>query len=215
MSAGIAHEINNPLGIVSYAAELLLREENISPFQAEMTEQIITETDRLKSLTGSLLSFARSNETKFRTTDLNSVIIDVLKLLRYELQRKSIQIDDRFDELPTIQADADKLKQVLINLIMNAAQAIGHDGTITLSTRVFNRQIELTISDTGPGIPKEIQDQIFEPFVSSKTDGTGTGLGLYICQNIITEHGGQICLIHPEKGASFTISLPANQMIKN
>lgn len=215
MSAGIAHEINNPLGIVSYAAELLMREENISPFQAEMTEQIINETERLKSLTGSLLSFARGNETQFRTVDLNSIIIDVLKLLRYELQRKSIRIEDDFPELPTLQADADKLKQVLINLIMNAAQAIGQNGSISLATRVFNRQVELTISDSGPGIPRDIRDQIFEPFVSSKTDGTGTGLGLYICQNIIAEHGGQLSLGHPEKGACFIISLPANSVPKN
>jgi PAS domain S-box-containing protein len=214
MSAGIAHEINNPLGIVSYAAELLLREANLTKFQTDMIEQISTETDRLKSLTGSLLSFAKSNETHFRTTDLNCVIIDVLKLLRYELQRNSIQIDDHFSDLPIIQADADKLKQVLINLLMNAAQAIGHDGTISITTMVFNRQIELTISDTGPGIPKEIRDQIFDPFVSSKTDGSGTGLGLYICQNIITEHGGRLSLGYPEKGACFIISLPIIQMTK-
>jgi len=217
MSAGVAHEINNPLNVIGYAAELLMREEDFTPAERELVEQIASETERLKSLTGSLLSFARSNETLLRPTDLNGVIHDVLRLIRFELRRNSITIEEECaDNLPQVMADADKLKQVLINLLMNAGQAIGQHGRLHISSHGHEDAVEMVIADNGPGIPAEIRDQIFEPFFTNRADGKGTGLGLYICHNIITEHGGSISLEdNPDGGATFRIILPVLAVPQN
>jgi two-component system NtrC family sensor kinase len=134
LTAGIAHEINNPLAIVSYATELLRREHPITVFQEEMFEKIEIEVERLKTLTGGLLSFTSNRETKNRLVNLNDLITEILKLLRFELQRKSIQLDTEFSEVPLITADPNKLKQVLVNLVMNAVHALQGQGRVVLRT---------------------------------------------------------------------------------
>jgi PAS domain S-box-containing protein len=204
LSAGIAHEVNNPLAVISYAAQLLLREEGLTAVNREILERIESEAERLKTLTGSLLSFSRARETLRRETDLNEVVQDVLRLLRYELTRNSIA------PLPFIQADPNKLKQVFINLLMNAAQAMTDGGALSVTTDVAGGEVEVTITDTGPGIPAAIRQQIFDPFFSTKKDGEGTGLGLYICRTIIAEHEGRIVLNTEEgRGTTFRVLLPA------
>lgn len=210
LSAGIAHEVNNPLAVISYAAQLILREENLSAFQQELAERIESEVDRLKTLTGSLLSFSRSRGMVRQETELNEVVRDVLRLVRYEFNRRSIQLQERYDPLPDIQADPNKLKQVFINLLMNASQAMGSGGEIRVGTTlVSGEEVEVFISDTGPGIPEDVKAHIFDPFFSTKKEGEGTGLGLYICRNIITEHGGRILLdSEPGCGATFRVVLP-------
>jgi two-component system, NtrC family, sensor kinase len=212
LSAGIAHEVNNPLAVISYAAQLLLREEELPPFQKELAERIDSEVDRLKTLTGSLLSFSRAKEMVRRETDLNDILRDVLRLVRYELNRHAIRLEEDFTELPTIQADPNKLKQVFINLLMNASQAMPEGGTLSVRTAlVAGEEVEVMVSDTGPGIPADIQEQIFEPFFSTKREGEGTGLGLYICRNIVAEHEGRLLLESvPDQGATFRVVLPIN-----
>ena len=211
LSAGIAHEINNPLAMVAYATELLKRERNLSAFQEEMLDKIEMEVERLKNLTGGLLSFSSNRERLNQVVSLNDLIDEVLKLLRFELQRKSIQLVTDFGKNPVVSADPNKLKQVVINLVMNAVYALEGEGTITLGTGADeNGMVELKVSDDGPGIDPDEQDNIFAPFYTTKPEGEGTGLGLYICQNIIREHGGQITLEStPGEGATFKISLPA------
>lgn len=210
LTAGIAHEINNPLAMVAYATELLKREKPLSNFQEEMLEKIEMEVERLKSLTGGLLSFSSNRQTQSRLVNLNDLITEVLKLLRFELQRKSIQLDTEFSEIPVINADPNKLKQVVINLVMNAVHAMQGQGRIVLRTVLnFSGMIELQIEDDGPGIAPELQEQIFAPFFTTKPEGEGTGLGLYICQNIINGHGGSITLeSKPEMGTIFHVCLP-------
>jgi len=210
LSAGIAHEVNNPLAVISYAAQLLLREEELPPFQKELAERIDSEVDRLKTLTGSLLSFSRAREMVRRETDLNEVLRDVLRLLRYELNRHSIRLVEDFAELPAIQADPNKLKQVFINLLMNASQAMPEGGTLSVrTTLVAGEEIEAAVTDTGPGIPADVRERIFEPFFSTKREGEGTGLGLYICRNIVAEHEGRLLLESvPGQGATFRVVLP-------
>ena len=210
LSAGIAHEVNNPLAIISYAVQLLQREEKIPPFQSEMLERIDSEVDRLKTLAGSLLSFSRAREIRKRPIELNEVLRDVLRLVRFELNRHSIQLMEHYGELPTIQADPNKLKQVFINLIMNASQAMPEGGTLSVRTSlVAGEEVEAVISDSGPGIPAEVRERIFEPFFSTKREGEGTGLGLYICRNIMTEHEGRLLLEStPGQGATFRVVLP-------
>lgn len=211
LSAGIAHEINNPLGVIMYAAELLMREAGLTPFQQEMAERIIDEVGRLRVLTGGLLSFSQPCKAMNRLVDVSALVEEVLQLVRYELLKQSIQLETDFATLPVISADPNKLKQVVINLIMNAAQALGHGGKITLTTGIYGGdEVELVISDTGPGIEPALQEQVFKPFFTTKADGEGTGLGLYICANIIKEHGGSIQLDSKVgQGATFRLRLPA------
>lgn len=210
LSAGIAHEINNPLSVISYAAQLLLREESLAPFQQELLERIDNETDRLKTLTGGLLSFSRGRETLKRFTDLNEIARDVLRLVKFELTRNNIAAQEDLRALPLVQADPNKLKQVVINLVMNAVQAMKRDGIIRLrSLEPHPGWVELAISDTGPGIDAEMRKKIFEPFFTTRKEGEGTGLGLYICRTIIHDHGGQLLLESaPGAGATFRIQLP-------
>ena len=209
LTAGIAHEINNPLAIVAYAAELLKREKPLSGFQEEMLDKIEMEVERLKNLTGSLLSFSSSRENLNRLVNLNDLISEVARLLRFELQRKSIQLDTDFTAVPVVMADPNKIKQVIINLVMNAVHALEGQGKILLATRINNGMLELHVKDDGPGIAAELQDQVFAPFFTTKPEGEGTGLGLYICQNIVREHGGFIKLeSQPGQGTLFRICLP-------
>jgi PAS domain S-box-containing protein len=210
LSAGIAHEINNPLSIVAYATELLKREDDLTLFQEEMLEKIETEVERLRTLTGGLLSFSSSRSNMNRIVNLNDLVTEVMKLLRFELQRKSVQLDTVFTEVPVITADPNKLKQVIINLIMNAVHAMKGEGRVVLETRInSDTYLELLVKDDGPGIPAESQEKVFAPFFTTKPEGEGTGLGLYICHNIIREHGGTITLqSEPGAGTIFCISLP-------
>jgi two-component system NtrC family sensor kinase len=210
LSAGIAHEVNNPLAVISYAAQLLAREESLQPFQREVVERIDSEVDRLKTLTGSLLSFSRAKETVKRQIDLKEVLRDVLRLVRFELNRNSIRLEETYEELPIFQADPNKLKQVFINLIMNASQAMGSGGILTVRTGfVAGEEVEAVIADTGPGIPAEVREHIFDPFFSTKKEGEGTGLGLYICRKIIAEHEGRLLVESTEgQGTLFRVILP-------
>ena len=214
MSAALAHEINNPLGVIAYAAELMLREVSDDSFNREMLERIANETERMKTLTGSLLSFSRARETRWQQVDINNVIYDVLKLIKYELEKNSIDIELECDHVKTITADPNKLKQVMINLLLNAVHVMPDGGTVRLvSGMKDDSSVEILITDSGPGVPEEIRETIFEPFFSTKKEGSGTGLGLYICRNILEEQGGTITLDESTGGgAAFRLNLPLNQM---
>jgi PAS domain S-box-containing protein len=214
MSAALAHEINNPLGVIAYAAELMLREEDVSSFSQEMLERIVNESERMKTLTGSLLSFSRARETRWQEVDVNYIVYDVLKLVKYELEKNSVEIELECDHLPEISADPNKLKQVLINLLLNSVHVMSGGGTVRVETRVVEEgSVEVLITDSGPGVPEEIRETIFEPFFSTKKEGVGTGLGLYICRNILEEHGGSINLEEPgDSGAVFRLVLPVRPL---
>lgn len=210
LTAGIAHEINNPLAIIGYALELLCRDGGLTPFQIEMAEKIEMEIERLKTLTGGLLSFSSNREGVARLVSLNDLLEEVLRLVRFELQRQAIVLETDFSELPLVSADPNKLKQVVINLLMNAAQAMNGRGVITVRTTAGAGTVELVVADNGPGIPPGIREQVFDPFFSTKPDGEGTGLGLYLCHSIVREHGGDIFVEEaPGGGALIRVCLPA------
>lgn len=210
MSAGIAHEVNNPLAVISYAAQLLMREEGLGQFAAELVERVESEVERLKALTGSLLSFSRAGETVLRPINLNEVLQDVLRLMRYELTKGALELKESYGDIPVVKADPNKLKQIFINLVMNASQAMGGEGTIEIETvMAIGDEVEVRIADNGPGIPDEVLEKIFEPFFTTKKEGEGTGLGLYICRNIIHEHKGRLKVeTAPGEGTTFRILLP-------
>ena len=209
LTAGIAHEIKNPLAIIGYALELLCRDGDMTPFQTEMAEKIESEIERLQSLTEGLLSFSSAREGHRRLVSLNDLLEEVLRLVRFELQRHAVTLETELAELPLVSADPNKLKQVVLNLIMNAVQAMNGEGKITLRTARCNGSVELALGDTGPGIPAELREDIFSPFFTTKPEGEGTGLGLHICRSIVREHDGEITVESmPGAGATFLVRLP-------
>jgi len=211
LAASIAHEIKNPLAVIDYAMELMMRDAELSAFQKEMAERIGQEIERLRTLTGGLLTFSSDRKGFRRLANLNELIEELLGLLRFELQRHAVRLDTDLAELPLVAIDPAKFKQVIINLVLNAAQAMRGEGVVTLRTRMnAQEQVELAVSDTGPGVPVALRSRIFSPFFTTKPEGEGTGLGLHICSSIVTEHGGTIEVDDaPGGGARFVIKLSA------
>jgi signal transduction histidine kinase len=209
MSAGIAHEINNPLAVISYACQILEETETPSQQGRELLERIGLEVERLSHLTSELLAYSGRQVDRPAPTDLNQTIDEVLTLLTYEIKKHQIQISKDFRELPLPHVDGNKFKQIFLNLILNAIQAMGAQGSIHISTRCCAEQLLIGIADNGPGIPDHLKEQIFEPFFTNRQDGTGTGLGLYLCRKIITVYQGSLTVSdNPEGGTCFTIRLP-------
>jgi PAS domain S-box-containing protein len=212
LSAGIAHEINNPLAVISYGAQLILREEALTADVREMAERIESEAERLATLTGGLLSFSRAQGSIKRWIDLNQVVTDVMRLVRYQFQRQSLKLETELGELPHILADDNRLKQVLINLLLNAAQAMGREGSLRIRSWREGDWVRVDVADTGPGMSPEVQARIFEPFFTTKREGEGTGLGLYVCHSIVREHEGRLEVTSsPGQGTVFHLSLPIGE----
>jgi two-component system, NtrC family, sensor kinase len=222
LSAGIAHEINNPLAIIRQEAEwmgLLLRKlegrdlEEIAELNGSV-RQIVQQVDRCTEITRNLLDFARKRDPVIQAVEVNRIIEDMTMLVEKEARHKNITIIRDYDqELPLIYSDAPQLRQVILNFLTNATQAIGKDGRITITTRRRGSDaVDLIFSDTGCGIPEENLRKIFDPFFTTKAPGKGTGLGLSICHGIILCLGGQISVeSQVGQGATFTITLPLSR----
>lgn len=210
LSAGIAHEVKNPLaGILGYAQLALRKVEKESPL-AKQLEIIEKETKRCKAIIENLMKFARQEKAEYGPTDLNQVVGDAVAIVDHQLTINRVKIAKALTEgLPSVRGNANQLQQVLMNLMINAQQAMAEGGTVTLTTQSVPGGVEVRVSDTGPGIPKEIQQKIFEPFFTTKPVGKGTGLGLSVSYGIIKDHGGQVQLESgPGKGATFILSFP-------
>ena len=220
MAAGLAHEIRNPLGAIKGAAQYL-DPAHLGEEDGEMLQVIIDEVDRLNSVVTQFLDYARPVKPKLVPVDVNEVIERTVKLLQVDLD-ESIVVDLQLDpSRPLAMTDAEQLKQVLVNLVQNAVQAMPAGGRITLSTgsshddpagfHLSGRStdfVEIRVKDTGPGLPEEHREHIFVPFFTTKKGGTG--LGLAISQRIIRSHGGTISAqSRPGEGAEFLIRLPA------
>jgi two-component system NtrC family sensor kinase len=216
LSAGIAHEINNPLAIIRQEAEWLLHLfKKESPPAADEIKNCLTEVvhqvDRAREITHNLLNFARRQQPVVQAVDLNRLVEDMSLLVAKEAKNNSISmVKELQPDLPSINSDAPLLRQVILNLLNNAIQAVGQDGTVTVTTRVTDaNQVLFQVDDTGPGISKENLAQIFDPFFTTKPQGKGTGLGLSICHGIIERLGGKISAASVEgQGASFIVQLP-------
>jgi len=211
LAAGVAHELNNPLGTILLYSDILLKEiGEQAPFRADV-ETIVEETKRCKGIVSALLEFARQNQVVARPMDLNALIETVIEAQRKLISDKPIRIVSELDSrLPTIQADQGQITQVLVNLIENAIDAIPNQGTVTVRTRNEpSGMVTIEIEDTGIGISPENQKKLFTPFFTTKPVGKGTGLGLPIVYGIIKMHRGQIS-VHSRKGqgTTFTIQLP-------
>jgi two-component system NtrC family sensor kinase len=216
LSAGIAHEINNPLAIIRQEAEWLLHLfKKESPPAADEIKNCLTEVvhqvDRAREITHNLLNFARRQQPVVQAVDLNRLVEDMSLLVAKEAKNNSISmVKELQPDLPPINSDAPLLRQVILNLLNNAIQAVGQDGTVTVTTGVTDaNQVMFQVDDTGPGISKENLAQIFDPFFTTKPQGKGTGLGLSICHGIIERLGGKISAASVEgQGASFIVQLP-------
>ncbi len=212
--AGVAHELNNPLSIV-VGHSLMLREEAHEPETIKRIEKISNAAERCAKIVKTFLAMARQQPTKMENTDINTVISTAADVTGYGNRDDGLEITcDLADNLPNIVADADQITQVIINLIMNAEQAIANAGKgdrVTVSTSVTSSGefVQIDITDNGPGIPKNIMARIFEPFFTTKDVGDGTGIGLAFCHRIILSHGGHIWVDTDFRGGGrFCICLP-------
>jgi len=211
LAAGIAHEINNPLGgIVMYAH--MLKEDLIKAENRENVHKIAREADRCKTIVKGLLDFARQTKPERTESNINHVLNEVIALLEQQHIFRNISIiKDENPGIPLVEVDVGQIQEVFMNLILNAAQAMDGSGTLTAITRLVNdaTSVEIEIRDTGPGIPSEKLDKIFEPFYTTKEIGQGTGLGLSIAYGVIERHHGSI-RVESEvgKGTTFFVRLP-------
>jgi two-component system NtrC family sensor kinase len=212
LSAGIAHEINNPLGIILGYSQLLLRNEGNQEERQDDLRTIVKHARNCKLIVEYLLNFAREPEPKKLFIEIHGVIDEVLNFMQHHSDLTETQIVSEFDpRVPPIELDEKLIKQVFINLIMNAQHAVGKDGIIKVTTK-FNfvdKELFIKIIDTGYGIEKKNLSRIFDPFFTTKPTGQGTGLGLSVSYGIIKNHGGDISVeSEPGKGSTFTITLP-------
>ncbi len=220
-SAGVAHEINNPLGIISQEVqwiEHILTNGSIDQLRQdkdlnESVKEISLQVDRCKEIVSKLLSLAREMKPVVQRVELNDLIDNITDLVKKEAAAKQIQIYTKFQRgLPSVYTDPPLLRQVVLNLLVNATQAIDKSGEITVSTIGANNQaVEITVKDSGCGIPKENLEKIFTPFFSTKTSREGCGLGLAFCRGIIEKLGGSIS-VNSEvgQGSIFTVQLPVD-----
>jgi len=213
--AGVAHEVNNPLSSISAFAQLLLRDDGLSPPQRDSIEVIRSETTRASYVVKDLLAFARRSEPRREPVDVNSVVERTLRLRSYQFTASRVTVETRLaEDLPAVLGDARQLQQVCLNLVTNAAQAMASrgGGVLTIVTRVESggRDVVLEVSDTGPGIPEAVRARIFEPFFTTKAEGEGTGLGLSVSYGIVGTHGGSIVIASSSPaGTTFRVTIPA------
>ncbi len=220
VASGIAHEINNPLGIIlnriecmeAEAAQLLLPDELARDLAA-----LRSQAERISRVTKSMLTLSRGAATTLKPLDLNCIVSACLAAAGERVTAHRVRLESKLDpDLPPVMGDRDRLETVVLNLVNNAIDAVqedGYQGTVTVRTRQRRDEegtwVEAIVSDNGPGIPDESLSRIFDPFFTTKAQGQGTGLGLFLSYGIVSEHRGRLEATNGEAGAIFTVSLPA------
>lgn len=215
LSAGIAHEINNPLGVILTYASLLKRQLKNMPQSMSDIATIEKHALSCKRIVSDLLKFARSESASMQFASLNGAVEEAVKMLFHQFSRKDIEIQmDLSGSLPLVRIDSGKIKQVFVNLLMNSEQAIKHKGTIRITTSYLKEsgQVQIILQDNGEGIPEEILPKVFDPFFTTKAVGEGTGLGLSVSYGIIKDHRGEIQVSSkPGESTQFLILLPVSE----
>lgn len=211
LAASLAHEIRNPLASISGAAGILKRGQAPEENRLECLSILDKESQRLNKLLTNFLDFARPRLPRYQRMHPASLIESVAVLARHAAVTGRVILELEVDPaLPDIECDAEQLKQVLLNLVINAAQATEDHGTVAISCRAFSGKLFIDVRDEGVGVPPEKLDMIFEPFFTTKE--SGTGLGLAVAANIIEQHGGHLTARHNNsRGMTFQIELPCEQ----
>jgi len=221
LAAGLAHEIRNPLAGIAGAIEIITKGFPPDHPDREVLEDLRHEVHRIEKTLNDLLVYARPKPSHFGPTDLREIAAQTLQLARQQLGSKKVNFSVEITpSLPHFRADAEQLHQVLLNLILNSIQAIEDEGRITVAARVIDREegkraghLEISVSDTGSGIPPEHLERIFRPFYTTKR--SGTGLGLSLCRRIISQHGGTLTAKSEiGHGSQFTIRFPFREAVE-
>lgn len=210
LAAGVSHEIDNPVGIILGNAELLLEDMQAGDPLRDDVAAIIEECRRCKRITGGLLGFARSAAGHLERVELNQLVKETVASLRPQMLFKDLDLTIEFSvEDLCVTGDADQLRQVMINVLLNAAQALQGSGQLKIALLRQSDQALVHVDDSGPGIPEEDRERVFQPFFSTKAHGEGTGLGLPLCRKLVEAQGGEI-FVHksPLAGARLSVSLP-------
>ncbi len=207
LAAGVAHEVNTPLAVISTYAQMLAKQISGDEQKAPLLEKIARQTFRASEIVNSLLNFSRTSATEFVSLDLNKTVTETLTLLEHQLQKSRIRTSILLEPaLPRIKGSSGKLQQVLLNLILNARDAMEEGGTLTVRSTHQDRSVRVFIQDTGTGITPQNLQRIFDPFFTTKGAKKGTGLGLSVSYGIVREHGGEI-EVHSEPGRGTTFEL--------
>lgn len=220
VASGIAHEINNPLGIILNRIECMEADAARSPISAEVRRDLLavkTQAERISRVTKSILTFSRGSVSTLKPVDINSVVRACAAMAGERIAALSVGLECVLaPSLPPVMGDRDRLETVVLNLINNGIDAVsprGSDGVVTVRTGLAQMDgrpgVEVTVSDNGLGIPAEIISRVFDPFFSTKPAGQGTGLGLFLAYGIVADHRGRIEAKNGETGALFVVSLPA------
>jgi hypothetical protein len=211
LAAGVAHEVNTPLAVISTYAQMLAKQVHGDEPKTRLLEKIAKSTFRASEIVNSLLNFSRTSTTEFEDIDLNRVVRETAALVEHQMEKAGIRVGLELDpNLPMIRGNAGKLQQVFLNLLLNGRDAMDSGGALTVQTASSGAGVRAEVRDTGPGIPQELLNRIFDPFFTTKATRRGTGLGLSITYGIVEEHGGQIVAdSRPGEGAVFRLEFPA------
>ena len=217
LASGLAHEINNPINGVRNCIYAIKADPDNREQTSEYLEMMDEGLTHASGVIEKLLGFARKQQSGLAAIALNDTIDSVIRLVKFKLDRKNINLEiDRADDLPLIMADRQLIQEVIMNLMINAVDAVDDGGKILLRTTATEDEVQLQVHDHGEGIPQHLQDQIFDPFFTTKETGEGTGLGLSISLGIVQAHGGVLEVFStPEKGTTFTMHLPAEGPISD
>jgi signal transduction histidine kinase len=210
LAAGVAHELNEPLSSILGFAQLLKRDPALPEGGRQDVEKIVTASLYAREIIKKLLLFARQTPTFKGPVDLNTVILGAIDLFKHQFEKEGIELSRVLcPQMPMLAADGGQLTQVLVNLVVNAVQAMPKGGRLIVQTRVEDGYVVCSVEDTGVGMTEEVLDRLFVPFFTTKEVNQGTGLGLPVVHGIVTSHGGTIEVASaPGKGTTFTIRLP-------
>jgi two-component system, NtrC family, sensor kinase len=210
LSAGIAHELNEPLGRVLGFAQLIKKAGSLNDQQSQDLERILKASLYAREIIKKLMIFSRQMPQQITKVNLNSVVLNILYFIDVRFQSGGIKIVKNLqDNLPEIAADEVQISQVIVNLITNSVYALNRGGQITVITKKGKNHVSLIVKDTGKGMPPSVKEKIFEPFFTTKPVGQGTGLGLSVVKGIVDSHHGKILVTTAkDKGTKFEIQLP-------
>jgi two-component system, NtrC family, sensor kinase len=211
LAAGVAHEVNTPLAVISNYIQMLARQMPEDDPRHSIIEKIVKQTFRASEIVNNMLNFSRTGPSELADVDVNRVVEETLSLVAHPLKTSQIQVVKQLSEsLPPVRGSANKLQQVFLNLFLNARDAMPLGGMLEVRTSAHNGSVEIEVADTGNGISREHIHKIFDPFFTTKAGARGTGLGLSVSYGIIKEHAGKIDVRStPGRGTSFHVEFPA------